>query len=145
MGEARGAVFIMSDEVVVAQIRAAVNDATRCYLAERRARVAPFTRRHFSFRGALRINRWALGKDLLRTPTNVLWSIPVSYTHLDVYKRQAIHRPPALPIFQGWKSPAASLRLVRAWIPGGSVMRFAHCSPAAATPNTCLLYTSRCV
>ncbi|MBK8534749.1 MAG: hypothetical protein IPL59_06305 [Candidatus Competibacteraceae bacterium] len=66
----------MSDEVVVAQIRAAVNDATRCYLAERRARVAPFTRRHFSFRGALRINRWALGKDLLRTPTNVLWSIP---------------------------------------------------------------------
>jgi hypothetical protein len=64
------------DEDVSARIYAAVSDATRCYLAERRVRVAPFTRRHFSFRGALRINRRALGKDLLRTPTNVLWSIP---------------------------------------------------------------------
>lgn len=68
--------MIALDEDAAARIRAAISDATRCYLAERRVRVAPFTRRHFSFRGALRINRRALGKDLLRTPANVLWSIP---------------------------------------------------------------------
>ncbi len=66
----------MSDEGLATQINAAVSDAMRGYLAERRTRVAPFTRRHFSLRGALRINRRALGKDLLRTPINVIWSIP---------------------------------------------------------------------
>jgi hypothetical protein len=58
------------------RIHAAVSEATRCYLVERHTRVAPFTRRHFSFKGAWRINRRALGKDLLRTPANVLWAVP---------------------------------------------------------------------
>lgn len=66
----------MADEAIAAQVHAAVSEATRRYLAERRARVKPFTRRHFSFKGALRINRRALGKDLLRTPANVFWSVP---------------------------------------------------------------------
>lgn len=57
-------------------IHAAVSDATRNYLIERRTRVAPFTRRHFSFKGAWRINQRAFGKDLLRTPANVLWAVP---------------------------------------------------------------------
>lgn len=64
------------DEGLAAQIQVAIGDAVRGYLAERRTRVAPFARRHFSFKGALRINRRALGKDLLRTPANVLWSAP---------------------------------------------------------------------
>ena len=58
------------------RIHAAVTEATRQYLAERRARVDAFTRQHYSFRGALRVNRHALGLDLLRTPANVLWVIP---------------------------------------------------------------------
>lgn len=66
----------MLDEALIARIHAAVTEATRGYLADRRARVGPFTQKHFSFRGALRINRRALGKDLLRTPANVLWVIP---------------------------------------------------------------------
>ena len=66
----------MTDEALAAQIHAAVTDATRQYLAERRARVDAFARRHYSFRGALRVNRHALGLDLLRTPANVLWAIP---------------------------------------------------------------------
>lgn len=66
----------MPDEALVARIHAAVTEATRRYLADRRVRVDPFTRKHFSVRGALRINRHALGKDLLRTPANVLWIIP---------------------------------------------------------------------
>lgn len=66
----------MSDEALVARIHAAVTEATLRYLADRRARIGPFTRKHFSVCGALRINRRALGKDLLRTPANVLWIIP---------------------------------------------------------------------
>ncbi|HRD66493.1 MAG TPA: hypothetical protein PKY50_10095 [Candidatus Competibacter sp.] len=66
----------MADEAIIARISTAVTEATRQYLAERRIRVAPFTQKHFSLRGALRINRCALGKDLLRTPANVLWMVP---------------------------------------------------------------------
>lgn len=66
----------MSDAALAARIDAAVTEATRQYLAERRGRVECFARRHYSFRGALRLNRSALGLDLLRTPANVLWAIP---------------------------------------------------------------------
>ncbi len=67
---------VPSDAAIVARVNAAVSEATRHYLAERRTRVASFTRKHFSFRGALRINRRAFGKDLLRTPANVFWAVP---------------------------------------------------------------------
>jgi hypothetical protein len=67
---------VPSDAAIVARVNAAVSEATRRYLAERRTRVASFTRKHFSFRGALRINRRAFGKDLLRTPANVFWAVP---------------------------------------------------------------------
>ena len=66
----------MADADLTARIHAAVTEATRQYLAERRARVDAFTRRHYSWRGALRVNRRALGLDLARTPVNVLWAIP---------------------------------------------------------------------
>ncbi|KAB2926904.1 MAG: hypothetical protein F9K25_15245 [Candidatus Contendobacter sp.] len=66
----------MTDEALAARIHAAVTEATRQYLAERRLRVDDFARRHYSFRGALRVNRRALGLDLARTPVNVLWAIP---------------------------------------------------------------------
>ena len=66
----------MTDPALTARIHAAVTEATRQYLAERRAQVDTFAHRHYSFRGALRINRRALGLDLARTPANVLWVIP---------------------------------------------------------------------
>ena len=87
-----------------AEIHAAINDATRQYLAERRAMVTPFTVRHFSFKGAWRINRRALGKDLLRTPANVLWAVPQLLAQggaalgrklgLNTLARQFEHLPP---------------------------------------------------
>ncbi len=67
---------IMSDEALAAQIHIAVSEAARRYLTERRTRVKHFTHRHFSIKGAWRINRRALGKDLLRTPANVVWAVP---------------------------------------------------------------------
>lgn len=66
----------MSDRPNADDIDTAVAEAEDRYLAERRARVKPFTQRHFSFRGALRLNRRALGKDLLCTPANVFWTVP---------------------------------------------------------------------
>ena len=66
----------MTDPALTARIHAAVTEATHHYLNERRARVRDFARRHYSFRGALRVNRHALGLDLVRTPANVLWVIP---------------------------------------------------------------------
>jgi hypothetical protein len=64
----------MNHEASADVIHAAVTEATARYLARRRARVKPFVARHFSWRGALRLNRRALGKDLLRAPANVLWA-----------------------------------------------------------------------
>ena len=66
----------MTDEALAARIHVAVTEATQQYLAERRARVVAFAQRHYSFQGALRVNRRALGLDLVRTPVNVLWAIP---------------------------------------------------------------------
>ena len=66
----------MTDPALTARIHAAVTEATHHYLNERRARVRDFARQHYSFRGALRVNRHALGLDLVRTPANVLWVIP---------------------------------------------------------------------
>jgi hypothetical protein len=64
------------DEPRDPRIHAAVTEATRRYVADCRARVPSFASKHFSFRGAWRINRRALGKDLLRTPANGLWMAP---------------------------------------------------------------------
>ena len=61
----------MITEPSSAEIELAVTEAIGGYLQARRARVRPFAQRHFSLRGAMRLNRCALGKDLLRTPANI--------------------------------------------------------------------------
>lgn len=57
-----------------AQWQAIMEDCARRYTDQRRANVAAFCVRHFSVRGAWRINRKALGHDLWRTPANILWA-----------------------------------------------------------------------
>ena len=54
----------------------AVATAFAAYVDERRKRIAPFCRQHFSITGAWRINRHALGHDLWKAPANVLWAGP---------------------------------------------------------------------
>lgn len=66
----------MNDDTSVTAIQVAVTEATARYLATRRAYIRPFVERHFSWHGALRLNRRALGLDLLRAPANVLWATP---------------------------------------------------------------------
>lgn len=55
-----------------AQADAAMVAAGLAYFASRRARVADFARRHFSWRGTLRLHRAAFGWDIARAPVNVL-------------------------------------------------------------------------
>ncbi len=50
----------------------AASAAVRAYAEACRARVPGFVARHFSWRGALRLHRSALGLDLVRAPCNVL-------------------------------------------------------------------------
>jgi hypothetical protein len=66
----------MTGDYPKAEIEQAVTEAMRGYLASRRERVRPFTERHFSVPGALRLNARAVGLDVLRTPFNVLWAGP---------------------------------------------------------------------
>lgn len=61
-------------------VQPAINRAIESYIAARKARVPDFVRAHFGFPGAFELNRKALGTDIIKTPLNVLWSIP--YTGL---------------------------------------------------------------
>ncbi len=59
------------------EIEAIVTDAMTCYFGARRAMVPVFVDRHFGIRGALALNRKALGLDLLRAPVNLALMVPV--------------------------------------------------------------------
>lgn len=58
------------------RIELAFKSAARRYIATRRTRLAYFSRRHFSFRGAMRLHRVALGGDLVRAPVNLALAVP---------------------------------------------------------------------
>jgi hypothetical protein len=60
------------DPAATATLRTAVEAAARRYFAERRERVDGFVDRAFSWRGALRLHRRALGWDLARAPANLV-------------------------------------------------------------------------
>lgn len=58
------------------RIEKAFKSAARRYIATRRTRLSYFSRRHFSFRGAVRLHRVALGGDLVRAPVNLALALP---------------------------------------------------------------------
>lgn len=57
-------------------VREIVADAARRYFALRHQKVENFCERHFSPKGAWRLNRNAWGHDLWRAPANMLWAMP---------------------------------------------------------------------
>lgn len=57
-------------------IAEAVTSGAKRYFDSRRGRIPDFVQTHFSLKGALRINRRALGGDLLRAPANLMWAAP---------------------------------------------------------------------
>ena len=46
------------------------------YIRSRKEKVPAFVRKYFSFKGALQLNKHALGADLYKVPLNVAWSLP---------------------------------------------------------------------
>ncbi|ETX03392.1 MAG: hypothetical protein ETSY1_00210 [Candidatus Entotheonella factor] len=57
-------------------IRHAMQQAVSAYIAQRRARVPYFIRKHFSLRGVLRLYRNGLGADLFKASFNLFWAWP---------------------------------------------------------------------
>jgi hypothetical protein len=60
----------------------AVDRGAAQYFEGCRQRVPEFIARHYSFNGALRIHRKAIGGDLVRAPANLLWGAPYLFTHV---------------------------------------------------------------
>jgi hypothetical protein len=65
-----------------AAVETAFNRAVRNYIDSRRKKVPAFVQTHFSLSGALKINRKAFGKDLIKAPVNLAWALP--YTAIQV-------------------------------------------------------------
>lgn len=62
------------------QVQQAFDRAVDRYIESRLDRVDDFVKRHFSFRGALKLHRKALGKDLYQGPLNIFWAAPYTAT-----------------------------------------------------------------
>lgn len=57
-------------------IQAAFDRAVQNYIQSRRQKIPGFVQKHFSISGAAKINRKALGTDLIKAPLNVMWALP---------------------------------------------------------------------
>lgn len=57
-------------------IKAALDRAIDNYIQSRRKKIPQFVQTHFSISGAARINKKALGTDILKAPVNVAWALP---------------------------------------------------------------------
>src|SRR5262245_63131441 len=58
-------------------LQRAVDHGIDAYITLRRARIPGFIDRHFSFRGALALNRKTFGRDVYKHPVNLVWGLPV--------------------------------------------------------------------
>lgn len=66
------------DPAISDVIQRAVDRGIRQYIQSRKAKVPDFVTQHFSVRGALKLHRKALGKDLYKAPLNVIWLLPLT-------------------------------------------------------------------
>ena len=58
------------------EIWAALEEAIRRYIAERRQRIAPFCARHHDWRGMRKIHLESIKEDFITNPLNLLWVVP---------------------------------------------------------------------
>ena len=65
-----------------ALLQPAIDRAIENYLEARRRKIPEFVRSHFSFAGALKINKKALGADLVKAPLNAVWIVPYTATRV---------------------------------------------------------------
>ena len=57
-------------------VETAVSKAIQKYVDSRKDKIPGFVKKHFSFPGALALNRKAIGSDLYKAPLNVIWLPP---------------------------------------------------------------------
>ena len=57
-------------------VETAVDKAIQKYVDSRKDRISGFVKEHFSFPGALVLNRKAIGSDLYKAPLNMIWLPP---------------------------------------------------------------------
>jgi len=63
-------------------VETAFNRAVEQYIAARRTKIPEFVQKNFSISGALRINKRAFGKDLIKAPVNMAWALPYTAIQL---------------------------------------------------------------
>ncbi len=63
-------------------VETAFSRAVEQYIAARRKKIPEFVKRNFSISGALRINKKAFGKDLIKAPVNMAWALPYTAIQL---------------------------------------------------------------
>ena len=63
-------------------IKNAIVRGIRTYLNDRRKKIPGFIQTNFSISGTIKINRKAIGTDLVKAPLNVMWAVP--YTTLQL-------------------------------------------------------------
>ncbi|MGA9164007.1 MAG: DUF6635 family protein [Thiobacillus sp.] len=63
------------EEVRRAAIESAITSGTTRYILGRDKKIDEFVKRHYSFRGALKIHSHAVGLDIIRVPVNIVWSL----------------------------------------------------------------------
>ena len=63
-------------------LQPAIDRAIESYLQARRQKIPEFVRSHFSLAGALKINKKALGADLIKAPLNTVWIVPYTATRV---------------------------------------------------------------
>lgn len=66
-------------------VRDAVNAGIENYIDSRKAKIPAFVAKHFSFPGAIKLHRKALGGDLYKTPLNILWLVPLAASKITSY------------------------------------------------------------
>lgn len=72
--------IINHSEQEIIQVKNSIDEAIQKYIASRYDKISGFVNQHFSFRGAIRLNKNALGADLVKGPFNIFWALP--YTGL---------------------------------------------------------------
>ncbi|MBD3291076.1 hypothetical protein GF337_19870 [candidate division KSB1 bacterium] len=64
----------------IVQVKNSIDAAMQKYIESRYEKIPEFVSQYFSIRGAFRINKKALGADLVKGPFNIFWALP--YTGL---------------------------------------------------------------
>ncbi len=66
-------------------IQHAVNAGIENYILSRKEKVPVFVDKYFSFQGALKLHKHAVGKDLYKAPLNIFWLVPLALAKAGAY------------------------------------------------------------